>query len=95
MNSTLARLHSFDPAVLGLADFGRGENYVARQIERWSKQYQASQTEEIGEMEELAAPNPDPLGFPDAILIRPTTIVVFDSVRDEITIVTPVRPARG
>ena len=45
MNSTIARLHSFDPAVLGLADFGRGENYVARQIERWSKQYQASQTE--------------------------------------------------
>ncbi len=30
-------------------------------------------------------PNPDPLGFPDAILIRPTTIVVFDAVKDEIT----------
>ena len=28
MNATLARLHSFDPATLGLADFGRGENYV-------------------------------------------------------------------
>src|ERR1700738_2448986 len=41
-NATIARLHSFDPVVLGLADFGRGENSVARQIERWSKQYQAS-----------------------------------------------------
>ena len=28
MNATLARLHAFDPAALGLADFGRGENYV-------------------------------------------------------------------
>ena len=46
-------------------------------------------------MEELGPANHDPLGFPDAILIRPTTIVVFDSVKDEITIVSPVRPARG
>src|ERR1700726_3217052 len=45
MNATLARLHSFDPVALGLGDFGRGENYIARQIERWSKQYHASQTE--------------------------------------------------
>src|SRR5262249_10250228 len=45
MNSTLARLHSFDPAAIGLADFGRGENYVARQVDRWSKQYRASETE--------------------------------------------------
>jgi Predicted aminoglycoside phosphotransferase len=45
MNATLARLHSFDPAALGLADFGRGENYVGRQVERWSKQYRASETE--------------------------------------------------
>src|SRR6266851_4640291 len=28
MNATLARLHGFDPATIGLADFGRGENYV-------------------------------------------------------------------
>jgi aminoglycoside phosphotransferase (APT) family kinase protein len=53
MNATLARLHAFDPAALGLADFGRGENYVARQVERWSKQYRASQTERIDEMEHL------------------------------------------
>jgi aminoglycoside phosphotransferase (APT) family kinase protein len=55
MNATLARLHCFDPVALGLADFGRGENYVARQIERWSKQYRASQTERIDEMEGLIA----------------------------------------
>jgi len=55
MNATLARLHSFDPAALGLADFGRGDNYVARQVERWSKQYRASETEKIEEMERLIA----------------------------------------
>ena len=55
MNATLARLHSFDPAAIGLADFGRGENYVARQVERWSKQYRASETETIDEMERLIA----------------------------------------
>jgi aminoglycoside phosphotransferase (APT) family kinase protein len=55
MNATLARLHSFDPAALGLSDFGRGDNYVARQVERWSKQYRASETEKIEEMERLIA----------------------------------------
>ncbi len=55
MNATLARLHSFEPAALSLGDFGRGDNYVARQVERWSKQYRASQSEEISEMERLIA----------------------------------------
>src|SRR5580700_5636694 len=43
-------------------------------------------------MEELPSLNPDPIGIPDAILLRPTLIVVFDAVKDSITIVTPVRP---
>jgi aminoglycoside phosphotransferase (APT) family kinase protein len=55
MNATIARLHAFDPGAIGLSDFGRGENYVARQVERWSKQYRASQTETIDEMERLIA----------------------------------------
>jgi len=53
MNDTIARLHAFDPAGIGLGDFGRGENYVARQVERWSKQYRASETEKIDAMERL------------------------------------------
>jgi aminoglycoside phosphotransferase (APT) family kinase protein len=52
-NATIARLHSLDPAKIGLADFGRGENYVARQVNRWSKQYRASETQKIDEMERL------------------------------------------
>jgi aminoglycoside phosphotransferase (APT) family kinase protein len=53
MNETIARLHAFDPAKIGLGDFGKGENYVARQVERWSKQYRASETEKIDAMERL------------------------------------------
>jgi aminoglycoside phosphotransferase (APT) family kinase protein len=67
MNTTLARLHSFDPAALRLADFGRGENYVARQVERWSKQYRSSETEKIDEMERLIAWLPLHLPPPSAV----------------------------
>ncbi|HET9715479.1 MAG TPA: phosphotransferase family protein [Pseudolabrys sp.] len=55
MNSTIARLHTLDPTKIGLADFGKGEDYVARQIERWSKQYRKSETETIDAMERLIA----------------------------------------
>jgi aminoglycoside phosphotransferase (APT) family kinase protein len=54
-NATIARLHGFDPVAIGLSDYGRGENYVARQIERWSRQYRASETETIEDMERLIA----------------------------------------
>ncbi len=53
MNETIARLHTFEPGKIDLGDFGRGENYVARQVERWSKQYRASETEKIDAMERL------------------------------------------
>jgi anthranilate synthase component 1 len=46
-------------------------------------------------MERLAPAKRDPIGVPDAIMIRPTMMVVFDSVRDEISVVTPVRPQPG
>jgi anthranilate synthase component 1 len=46
-------------------------------------------------MDDLPAPNPDPIGIPDAILIRPMLIIVFDAVKDAITVVTPVRPQSG
>ncbi len=46
----------------------------------------------VREMEKLPVANPDILGVPDSILIRPTVMVIFDSVRDEIVLVTPVRP---
>ena len=53
MNRVIAAIHAVDPDAAGLADFGRRENYVARQIERWSKQYRASELEHIDSMEQL------------------------------------------
>src|ERR1700675_3408633 len=46
-------------------------------------------------IEELAPPNPDPIGIPDAILVRPTVVIIFDTVLDTLAVVTPVRPAAG
>jgi anthranilate synthase component 1 len=46
-------------------------------------------------MEELPSPNPDPIGIPDAVLIRPTLVIIFDAVEDTLTVVTPVRPEKG
>jgi aminoglycoside phosphotransferase (APT) family kinase protein len=53
MNRVLATLHRVDYRVLGLSDFGRPGNYLARQIARWSKQYRASETKFIPSMENL------------------------------------------
>ncbi len=46
-------------------------------------------------MERLPEPNPDPLGLPDGILLRPTIMAIFDNIEDAVTIVTPVRPLAG
>jgi anthranilate synthase component I len=43
-------------------------------------------------MEDLPPPNTDPIGIPEAILVRPTVVVIFDAVKDTLTVVTPVRP---
>ena len=53
MNDTLARLHAVDWRAAGLADFGKPENYVGRQTDRWTRQYRASQTQEIAAMDRL------------------------------------------
>lgn len=44
-------------------------------------------------MEQLGEPNPDALGTPDGILVRPTVMAIFDSVKEVISLVTPVRPS--
>jgi anthranilate synthase component 1 len=46
-------------------------------------------------VERLGQPNPDPLGLPDAVLMRPTVVAVVDSVKDEVTLVAPVWAAAG
>lgn len=59
MIEVLAKLHSFEPAELGLADFGAEGNYMARQVSRWTKQYRASAAREIPAMDRLIAWLPD------------------------------------
>ncbi len=53
MNDVLARLHKVDFRAVGLGDYGRPLAYVARQLARWSKQYEASKLDEIPEMDRL------------------------------------------
>jgi aminoglycoside phosphotransferase (APT) family kinase protein len=55
MNRVIAALHRVDPAAVGLGDYGKPGNYFARQIDRWSKQYRASETETIEAMDHLIA----------------------------------------
>ena len=55
MIDTLARLHLVDWNGLGLGDFGKAQDYLARQLALWSRQYQASSREPIAAMERLMA----------------------------------------
>lgn len=53
MNATLAKLHRVDWRAAGLADFGREGGYAARQVKRWTGQYQASATDDLAAMNRL------------------------------------------
>ena len=53
MNGVIAALHGVDLQSTGLTDYGRPQNYLVRQIERWTRQYRATETERIDAMERL------------------------------------------
>jgi len=53
MNQVMVALHRVDVDAVGLSDYGRPSNYFVRQADRWSKQYRASETETIAEMDAL------------------------------------------
>jgi aminoglycoside phosphotransferase (APT) family kinase protein len=55
LNRVIAALHSIDYRAVGLETFGKPGNYIERQIARWSKQYQASETETMEAMNNLIA----------------------------------------
>ena len=67
VNETLARLHSLDPVASGLQDYGRPGNYFARQIARWSQQYEAAKLEDIPEMDNVIAWLPSALPPDDGV----------------------------
>ena len=52
---TLAAIHGVDVAAVGLSDYGRPQRYLSRQIDRWTRQYRASQTDVLEPMERLIA----------------------------------------
>jgi aminoglycoside phosphotransferase (APT) family kinase protein len=53
MNRVIAALHMIDYTAVGLADYGKPDKYLERQVARWSKQYRASETETIEAMDRL------------------------------------------
>lgn len=53
LNRVISALHRIDPAAIGLADYGKHGDYFARQIKRWTRQYDASRTVTIEAMDRL------------------------------------------
>ena len=70
MNRVIAQLHMVDYAAIGLSTFGKPGNYFGRQIDRWTKQYKASETEKIDAMDALIdwLPNNIPPGDETSIV---------------------------
>jgi aminoglycoside phosphotransferase (APT) family kinase protein len=86
MNRVIAALHSVDPVAVGLADFGKTGEYIARQVARWTKQYQASETEKIDAMDNLIA------WLPANIPAGDETRIVHGDYRIDNVIFDPVEP---
>ena len=90
MNRVIAALHRVDYAALGLADYGRPGNYFERQIGRWSRQYLASITTPIAEMDQLIAWLP--LNLPAAARQDGLTAIVHGDFRMDNLMFHPTEP---
>ena len=53
LGRVIAALHQVDAQAVGLGDYGKPGNYIARQVARWTAQYRAAETEPIAAMESL------------------------------------------
>jgi aminoglycoside phosphotransferase (APT) family kinase protein len=87
MNRVIAALHNTDYAALGLSDYGRPGNYFARQIARWTKQYQMSETEKIDSMDRLIEWLPENIPADDG-----STAIVHGDYRLDNMIFHPSEP---
>jgi aminoglycoside phosphotransferase (APT) family kinase protein len=86
LNRTIAQLHRMDYRSVGLEGFGKPGSYIERQVARWSKQYQASQTEPIEAMDHLIA------WLPNNIPPETGTTVVHGDFRLDNAIFHPAEP---
>jgi aminoglycoside phosphotransferase (APT) family kinase protein len=86
MNAVIARLHQTDYKAIGLESYGRPGNYMARQIDRWTKQYRLSETERIEAMDNLIA------WLPQNIPAEDETAIVHGDYRLDNMIFHPTEP---
>ena len=86
LNRVIAQLHSIDYKAVGLETFGKPGSYLERQIGRWTKQYQASETQKIEAMDNLIA------WLPKNIPPGDETTVVHGDFRLDNTIFHPTEP---
>ncbi|WP_066794692.1 phosphotransferase family protein [Sphingomonas soli] len=86
ITDTLAALHSIDYAAVGLGEYGRPGNYFERQVARWSKQYRASQTDDLPEVEGLIE------WLPRTVPEQTRTSIVHGDFRIDNMIFAPAEP---
>lgn len=86
MGDVLGRLHNVDFRAVGLESYGRVGGYCARQVKRWSAQYEASKTDDVPEMEKLI------VWLNDHMPESETTTIVHGDYRMENAIYHPERP---
>ncbi|HEX6412805.1 MAG TPA: phosphotransferase family protein, partial [Burkholderiales bacterium] len=86
LNRVIAQLHTVDYRAVGLEEFGKPGNYIERQISRWTKQYQASETERVEAMDNLIA------WLPKNIPPSASTTVVHGDYRLDNAIFHPKEP---
>lgn len=86
MLSTLTRLQAIDYRQIGLADFGKPTDYFARQINRWTKNYVASETDQIPLMDRLNA------WLPANVPVEESVSIVHGDYRMDNMIFHPTEP---
>ena len=86
MVDTLGKLHAIDHEAVGLASFGAPGAYVGRQVERWTRQYRATQTDDLPAMDRLIA------WLPHTLPVQTRTSVIHGDYRIDNLIFAPDAP---